>query len=598
MFYNSRRITKSSLKEINDRALSYEGKKTIDNYQKLKDLQRKEKFNDFLLVRCMKKYGIKRPKDELEKEIDNYMKNKKLRKIDLKNIRIKINNLIKQQQQQKNTQSNKVLKSSSDLFHDNIKENTKHQLTEINHNYSTISPRKTKLNPIYNNNANINKTKTIEPNSISQEILKSQENSEKIITDNKTIQSIDPVLIPVSEKQNFPRKKIYLNPEEELAELEKELGFEEEAELRQKKYERFYKYFSEGNEWEAINKYNNDIYQKELEEEKKKKLENKKLLKEELDRQIKDKALKEYNEFLENEKYKKMFNEHQIKLAQIEKEKEEEKQKKLNLEKMAQKEQMKNKKIMERIALLKEKKFEKNMLNNIKIELEKEKKIQEEKKLKNFLEMKKIIKDSEIRINQKQLEKKKQNEMAKLFTQDSEINEKKKENERTKILNKIKSVGDYHQNSQTKKILENMQHELEEEDKKLIEYFKARKQIEDIEEEQAKKRKIQIRQELRNYLDNQIQEKRREREFEKMLIREQGRIWDIDTKKYNLEQKIIEDNIRMNGIKNGEILRKQIEYNNKRKMKKNSMSSAEYSLNKKEINKILDSMEKDKINSG
>jgi len=188
--------------------------------------------------------------------------------------------------------------------------------------------------------------------------------------------------------------------------------------------------------------------------------------------------------------------------------------------------------------------------------------------------------------------------MAKLFTQDSEINEKKKENERTKILNKIKSVGDYHQNSQTKKILENMQHELEEEDKKLIEYFKARKQIEDIKEEQAKKRKIQIRQELRNYLDNQIQEKRREREFEKMLIREQGRIWDIDTKKYNLEQKIIEDNIRMNGIKNGEILRKQIEYNNKRKMKKNSMSSAEYSLNKKEINKILDSMEKDKINSG
>ena len=36
---------------------------------------------------------------------------------------------------------------------------------------------------------------------------------------------------------------------------------------------------------------------------------------------------------------------------------------------------MKNKKIMERIALLKEKKFEKNMLNNIKIELEKEKKM-------------------------------------------------------------------------------------------------------------------------------------------------------------------------------------------------------------------------------
>ena len=321
-----------------------------------------------------------------------------------------------------------------------------------------------------------------------------------------------------------------------------------------------------------------------------------------LEKQIKDKTIKEYNEYLENEKYKKMFNENQNKLAQIEKEKEELKQKKLNMEKMAQKEQMKNKKIMDRIAFLKEKKFEKNMLNNIKLELEKEKKFQEEKKLKNFLEMKKIIQDSESRINQKRLEKQKQNELAKLYTHDSEITEKIKENERTKILNKIKSVGDYHQNDQTKKILEKMQKELEEEDKKLNEYFKTRKQIEDMKEEQEKKRKIKIRQELRNYLDNQIEEKKREKLFEKMLIREQGRIWDIDAKKYNMEQKMIEDKIKMNNIKNGEILRQQIENNFKRKMKKNSMSSAEYSLNKQEINKIIDSMEtqkekqKEKIN--
>ena len=51
--------------------------------------------------------------------------------------------------------------------------------------------------------------------------------------------------------------------------------------------------------------------------------------------------IKEYKEFLENENYKKMFNEQQNKLALIEKEREEEKIKKLNLEKLAQKEQMK-----------------------------------------------------------------------------------------------------------------------------------------------------------------------------------------------------------------------------------------------------------------
>ncbi|MGE9365656.1 hypothetical protein, partial [Isoptericola nanjingensis] len=81
-----------------------------------------------------------------------------------------------------------------------------------------------------------------------------------------------------------------------------------------------------------------------------------------------------------------------------EKEREEEKIKKLNLEKLAQKEQMKTKKIMQRLAFLKEKKFDKYIIDNIKSELEKEKKLNEEKKLKNFLEMKKIVKESEIKI--------------------------------------------------------------------------------------------------------------------------------------------------------------------------------------------------------
>ena len=175
------------------------------------------------------------------------------------------------------------------------------------------------------------------------------------------------------------------------------------------------------------------------------------LLKEELDKQIKDKTIKEYNEHLENEKYKKMFNEQQNKLALLEKEQEEEKIKKLNLEKIAQREQMKAKKIMKRLELLREKKYDKDLINNAKLELEKEKKINEEKKLQNFLEMKKIIKDSENRIIQKKEEKLKQREQEKQFSQDLEKNDIKKQNGKNKILNKIKSVGDYQQNEQTKK---------------------------------------------------------------------------------------------------------------------------------------------------
>ena len=113
MFYNSRRITKSFLKEIKDNSLSNEGKKTVDSYQKLKDIQKKEKINDCLLVRYMRKRGIKQPQSIFEEEIDNYMKNKKLRKIYLRRINIKISNILKNQ---KTRSINKAMKSSPDIF--------------------------------------------------------------------------------------------------------------------------------------------------------------------------------------------------------------------------------------------------------------------------------------------------------------------------------------------------------------------------------------------------------------------------------------------------------------------------------------------------
>ena len=125
---------------------------------------------------------------------------------------------------------------------------------------------------------------------------------------------------------------------------------------------------------------------------------------------------------------------------------------------------MKTKKIMQRLAFLKEKKFDKFIIDNIKSELEKEKKLNEGKKLKNFLEMKKIVKESEIKINQKREEKIKQKELEKIYYQDLEKNEIKKENDRKKILNKIKSVGDYNKNEKTKQILEKMKNDIKGED--------------------------------------------------------------------------------------------------------------------------------------
>ena len=177
MFYNSRRITKAMLKEINNKSLSDVRKKTIDSYKILKDLQQKEKINDCLLVRYMKKRGINRPQNILDEEIKNFMKNKKLRKIDLNRINIKISNALKNQ---KTRAINKVMKSSSDIFENNKENITTKQLTELNPKQSiTLSPKREILNPInINNTLNTLTNKNIEL-SISQNIIKSEENLEE-----------------------------------------------------------------------------------------------------------------------------------------------------------------------------------------------------------------------------------------------------------------------------------------------------------------------------------------------------------------------------------------------------------------------------------
>ena len=586
MFYNESRITKAALMKINNKSLSIEDKNLKERYQKLINLQKKEKIDDCFLVKYMKKCGIKTPNNVLDEEIKTFMKTKKLRKIDLNKIKLKIDNALKNQNK---TEFTKVIKSSPNIFLNN---NNKKILTELKPGSSKdLIPKKNILSPLHlNNSNNIKDNQTnlsldnLNPNKNLNQCKEEEKNDNKISPENniKTANSIQ------------IKKKIYLNPEDELADLEKELGLEQASEIRKKKFEKFYKYFSEGNEWDAIYKYNNEMYKKQLEEEKRKKFENKILLRIELDKQIKEKAMREKKAYLENEKYKELFNENNKKMIKLEEERDEEKTKKLNLEKKAQEQQIKTKNIMKRLELLREKKFEKDVINNLKTELDKEKKLYEEKKLKNFLEMKKMMEENENKIRKKEEDKIKEKEKQKIYSQDLEKTEIKKENERKKILNKIKSVGDYQSNEKIQKILEKMQQDLDEEDQKLNNFIKNRKKLEDMKMEEEKKKKLEIRKELRFYLDNQIQEKKREKEFEKMLYREQGRIWNMDSEKYRKEQKSIEERIKLMQKRNGEILRKQIENNNKRKKKKNGMNITEFSLNKKEINKIIDSMDKEK----
>ena len=160
----------------------------------------------------------------------------------------------------------------------------------------------------------------------------------------------------------------------------------------------------------------------------------------------------------------------------------------------------------------------------------------------------------------------------------------------------MRNVRHYKENPNVKKIIEKIKKDEEEEDEKLKIYLINKKKLEDEKEEREKNRRLQMRYDLKKYLEIQIEEKKREKEFEKGLWKEQGKIWNIDSEIYLKEQKDIEDKIKMMNLRNAEKLREQIQYRKNDMIRKKSMSVMEYSLNKNTLNKIMDSMENEKVN--
>ena len=573
MFYNSQRITKSGLKELAKKTKISEEQNIINNKQKMIDLRKKEKMKDLLIVKYMKKCGIKKPQLYLEEEINQFMKGEKLKKVDIEKINTKMKEILSKQKPKK-----KIIKSPTTIF-------TSNKLPNIDPSTPIKKKEKILINPIHSSLSSGNLKTTVSSLVHSPLSNLEQENKKDIPYKTNTISS---------NTINRRKKKLYISPEEEIAALEKELGLDEKAEKPKRGYERLFKFFSEGNEWEAINKYNKELYEQEIEEEKIRKFNNKMKLREDLENQIKEKEKRDYNNSLEEQKYKQLFNEYNRKMLNIEKEKIEEQHKRILLEKKIQEEQIKAKRIKQRLEILREKKFEKNTLKAVQEELEKEKKFLMDKKMKESEIIKKDMKETEDNMKIKLEKLKKQKEDDKIFCQDLERTEEKNELERNRIFEKMRSLKHYRVNPNVKNIIEKIKKDEEEEDEKLRIYLIHKKKIEDEKEEREKNRRIQMNYDLKKHLEIQMEEKRKEREFEKNLWREQGKIWNIDSEKYLMEKKEIDEKIKKMNLKNAEKLREQIQYRNNENNKKKSMSIMEYSLNKNTLNKIMDSMENDK----
>ena len=558
MFYNSYRATRTALQ---NRQYSAKTRPLINPRECLINQPKRQKLKNLLMTKFMQKYNIKDPNEFLDLVLTQFIQGERLNDIDLKKLDLKICRL-------------------------NKEFNNKNQNRNKLENYSTM-PLKTEINinHIHNNDLlnNLREEKNIKIKNIANQIKNLKNEFPSLKSNSKTVARTESNIFKSKENSCYTspiNRKMIKSPEQELEELEKEMTEEElMLEKKKKRYKRI-DFGYQGDEWSAIVNYNKNLYQRQLREEKIKDLETKKRTKECLDIQIKEKLKNQLDDKLKDKEFDEKIKLHTKQLDEKREEKLKKISEQINRLKIDRDNILKNENMKKEIEKLKEKKFEKNLVKMYKAQLEQDRQIQLDRKRQgkeDLLEAKKVIEEKQKKIKE---EKEKEIEEEKRLNKLRYIMDQQKENERNSYYKRIKSMSNKYILPDSDIILRNLTQEGKTEEEKIQHYYEE-KNLKDFEREiRAKIKRQNDKIEIKKFLDMQIEQKKKEEKFLKLLDQEQARIWKLDLMKRNDEMKTEREHIKNMNKKNFEGLLKQIEEKQRSKSKKNIMTESEYAMNR------------------
>ena len=557
MFYNSFRATRTAFQK---RQYSAKPRSLINPRECLINQPKRKKLKNLLMTKFIEKYNIKDPNEFLDLVVTQFIQGEKLNDIDLKKLDLKINRL------------NKEFNNKSE------RKNTLQNLSSI--------PLKTEININKNSSSNIlnnfSNKKNIKNKNKANQIKNLKNDFPSLTPSNKMISRTESNIFKNKGENQYlntiSRNKIK-TPEEELAELEKELTEEQLEENKNKKYKRI-DFTYQGDEWSAIVNYNKNMYQRQLKEEKMKDLEMKKRTKQCLDIQIKEKLKNKLNDKLKEKEFDEKINLYTKQLDQIQQDKLKKISEQINRLKIDRDNILKNEALKKKIEKLKEKNFEKNLVKIYKAQLEQQKQDILEKKKQGKEELLKAKKAMEEKQKKLKEEKAKEIEEEKKLNKLLYLMDQRKENERNYYYKKIKSLSNKYLLPNSEKILKKIIQEGKMEEEKIQHYYEEKNLKEFEKEIKAKKKRQNDKIEIKKFLDMQIEQKKKEEKFLKLLDQEQARIWKLDLIKRNEEMKTEREHIKNMNRKNFEGLLKQIEEKKRSKSKKNIMTESEYAMNR------------------
>ena len=558
MFYNSYRATRTALQ---NRQYSAKTRPLINPRECLINQPKRQKLKNLLMTKFMQKYNIKDPNEFLDLVLTQFIQGERLNDIDLKKLDLKICRL-------------------------NKEFNNKNQNRNKLENYSTM-PLKTdiNINHIHNNDLlnNLHEEKNIKIKNKANQIKNLKNEFPSLKPNSKTVARTESNIFKSKGNSCYTspiNRKMIKSPEQELEELEKEMAEEElMLEKKKKRYKRI-DFGYQGDEWSAIVNYNKNLYQRQLREEKIKDLETKKRTKECLDIQIKEKLKNQLDDKLKDKEFDEKIKLHTKQLDEKREEKLKKISEQINRLKIDRDNILKNENMKKEIEKLKEKKFEKNLVKMYKAQLEQDRQIQLDRKRQgkeDLLEAKKVIEEKQKKLKE---EKEKEIEEEKRLNKLRYIMDQQKENERNSYYKRIKSMSNKYILPDSDKILRNLTQDGKTEEEKIQHYYEE-KNLKDFEREiRAKIKRQNDKIEIKKFLDMQIEQKKKEEKFLKLLDQEQARIWKLDLMKRNDEMKNEREHIKNMNKKNFEGLLKQIEEKQRSKSKKNIMTESEYAMNR------------------
>jgi hypothetical protein len=298
------------------------------------------------------------------------------------------------------------------------------------------------------------------------------------------------------------------------------------------------------NEWDAINDYNKHKFEEEQEEEKRKNWETKMRTRAHLNDQIKQKIKKEYEEELKKKEYDQLMDKHLKHLNELEIQKQKAIKERALKEKELRDKQQRESYVTKRIAEIKDKLYEKELVRHNKEDIKRAEIREKERRRAEHEELLKTIKDNELhkKLELEKLKKEKEEDIK--MMQDAIASDLKKDNERKAYFDRIERRGNVFAQQAIENVIKKRNDKLKEDEEKINKYMIEKERLAEINQIQLRDKKKNNQKMLKDFYDKQVLEKKARDEYEKHIDKVQADIWKQDCETFFENEKKTKKMIR------------------------------------------------------